>query len=118
MLTQICVRTVKVTSDLYQLRLCVLECSSFIWRQGGNQAASHTSTGQTCPGLEQHNISIYYSEQLLTDYCSLAYFRLVTQSKFLHSCLPETLNKNQETKLSLMFLKNKRAVKHRNTRGV
>lgn len=31
------------TSDLHQLCLCVLECSSFIWRQGGSQAARQHS---------------------------------------------------------------------------
>lgn len=35
----VCVTAVWMSADLHQLRLSVPQCSSFIWRQGGSQAA-------------------------------------------------------------------------------
>lgn len=50
----VCVTAVWMSADLHQLRLSVPQCSSFIWRQGGSQAARATRLQHwTYPRLKQ-----------------------------------------------------------------
>lgn len=52
--------------DLYQLCLCVPECSSFIWRQGGSQAAWPHSYSSNLPRTKKKKKRKKSTEELLS----------------------------------------------------